>query len=192
MKNNSPNIFALGLSKTGSNSLTTALEILNYKTIHFPNFSYVQGKCEIHPEILEKYDAFTDTPVAASYPELDKAYPGSKFILTLRDKKTWLRSCKRHFWKGRFDNNKKGCSNDLHRQLYGHTYFEHDKFSKNYDQHRDRVTSYFKVRENDLLIMNIIAGDGWEKLCHFLDKPVPKCEFPAKNVTTYEEKADPP
>lgn len=190
MKNSSPKIFAIGLSKTGTVSLTSALEILGYRTIHYPRFSYIQGKCKIKPKILEKYDAITDTPVAASYPELDKAHPGSKFILTLRDKEAWLRSCKRHFWKGRFRNNERRAANDLHRQLYGRTDYEQALFSRNYDRHIEEVTSYFKGRENDLLIMNIIAGDGWEKLCHFLNKPVPNDEFPVENMYKQEMKTD--
>ena len=30
--------------------------------------------------------------------------------------------------------------------------------------------------------MNIIDGDGWEKLCKFLEIPLPKIQFPKKNT----------
>ena len=34
-----------------------------------------------------------------------------------------------------------------------------------------------------LLVMDIIAGDGWDKLCPFLGKPVPEAAFPHRNAT---------
>ena len=139
---NSPKIFAVGLSKTGTTSLTSALETLGYKAVHYPGFSHVEGKCEIHPKILMEYDAFTDTPVAASYPQLDQSFPGSKFILTTRDEESWLRSCKRHFWKGRFDNRRN--ANKLHIKLYGHTYFQKEDFHENHERHVEEVENVFR------------------------------------------------
>ena len=45
---------------------------------------------------------------------------------------------------------------------------------------------YFsKNRPNDLLVMNICDGEGWEVLCPFLNKPIPNVIFPKKNVTIY-------
>jgi hypothetical protein len=40
---------------------------------------------------------------------------------------------------------------------------------------------YFAKRPGDLLVINIPAGDGWEKLCPFLGVPVPDLPFPFKN-----------
>ena len=43
--------------------------------------------------------------------------------------------------------------------------------------------------ENNLLIMDITKGDGWSKLCNFLNKPIPNKPFPrAKNTTIVMEK----
>jgi 3'(2'), 5'-bisphosphate nucleotidase len=33
------------------------------------------------------------------------------------------------------------------------------------------------------LVINVVAGEGWEKLCPFLGKPVPEIPFPKANVT---------
>ena len=49
--------------------------------------------------------------------------------------------------------------------------------------HYSERKKYFKDRPNDLLVMNICNGEGWEKLCPFLNKPVPDAPFPKENVT---------
>ena len=57
--------------------------------------------------------------------------------------------------------------------------YDKDKFIKAYDNHCADVTEYFKYREDDLLTINICDDkDGWEKLCLFLNKPIPKVDFP--------------
>ena len=76
-------IFGIGLSRTGTTSLTLALSELGLHAYHFP-----RGR-----EVIDSVDAATDTPVAAWYQDLDAAYPDSKFILTLRHRPEWLDSC---------------------------------------------------------------------------------------------------
>ena len=50
-----------------------------------------------------------------------------------------------------------------------------------YDEHNKQVIAYFKDKPSQLLVMNITEGDGWEKLCKFLNKPIPNKAFPHKN-----------
>jgi hypothetical protein len=33
-----------------------------------------------------------------------------------------------------------------------------------------------------LLVMDICGGEGWEKLCPFLNQPTPEVAFPRRNV----------
>ena len=52
------------------------------------------------------------------------------------------------------------------------------------DEHLERyreVRAYFADRKDDLLIMSITAGEGWEKLCPFLGMPIPEVPFPRVN-----------
>ena len=49
---------------------------------------------------------------------------------------------------------------------------------KTYLDHLEDVKKYFKDRPEDLLIINIISDEGWEKLCPFLNKKIPKKLFP--------------
>ena len=183
-------VFGLGLSKTGTNSLTQALNILGYNTLHFPRFRYINHECYLYYEEFQHYDAFTDTPIAATYKTLDKQFPDSKFILTVRDMDTWLRSCERHFKPGRFDNHvTHPDSNYLHLQLYNSTDFDREKFEFAYFRHYYDVLLYFSgERKNDLLILDIVNGDSWDQLCGFLSKTVPQEDFPCENKKSYEMK----
>lgn len=183
MQNNINKIFGIGLSRTGTTSLTKALEILGYKSKHFPKIHTYRGReLKLNTKIIERYEAFTDTPIARFYKELDKKYPESKFILTIRDKKSWLKSCKKFFSKRDETNTPKRLLK-LHKDIYNTSSFNKIEFSKSYDKHTNEVLSYFENRNSDLLIINITKGEGWEKLCPFLKKPHPNVPFPNLNTS---------
>ncbi len=178
-------IFGIGLNRTGSSSLTDALNILGYRAKHW-NYTitiieYVDGKLTVDYSKVDKFDAFTDTPIARIYKELDIRYPDSKFILTVRDINTWLYSCRRHFApkkrKKRDDTTKY-----LIEDIYGRDTYQKKNHRKVYNDHVNDVLTYFKDRKDDLLVMDICGGDGWEKLCPFLGKPIPNKPFPLSNV----------
>jgi hypothetical protein len=59
--------------------------------------------------------------------------------------------------------------------------FEPPDFEAAYNRHLDRVTEWFKSTSNPLLVMDITAGEGWEKLCNFLHPPKPRVPFPHEN-----------
>ena len=58
-----------------------------------------------------------------------------------------------------------------------------EHFIKTYNTHNQAVLNYFRERETKLLYFNMISGDGWDKLCDFLDKGVPSDNFPHSNKT---------
>jgi Sulfotransferase domain/UDP-glucoronosyl and UDP-glucosyl transferase len=85
-------VFGIGLSRTGTSSLTQALNILGYKAIHFPHDNvtraelyrfFASGSGRLSLSLLQEADAITDTPACCVYKALDQGYPGSKFILTV-------------------------------------------------------------------------------------------------------------
>ena len=184
MNSNQSKIFGLGLSKTGTTSLARALEILGYKTRDYIGVSsYTRGELSsIDLAEIEANDAFTDTPIPSFYRELDSHYPGSKFILTIRDTNGWLQSCKKQF-TSKLSEKLNAASNQLFMDLYGSTIYDESKFTKGYEQFTSGVHQHFKDRPQDLLVMDIAADDGWEKLCPFLNVPVPDVPFPKANVT---------
>lgn len=163
-------IFGIGLSKTGTTSLTKALEILGYSTIHLPD----------NLDMLEHYDAATDLPIALHYQELDSIYPHSRFILTMRSMNEWLTSMKSHFdrlppsYVGEY-------YVSLRRQAYGSEFFKEGNMREAYMAHEHNVRAYFAHRPDDILVLDICGGEGWDKLCRFLNVPIPAEEFPYAN-----------
>ena len=64
---------------------------------------------------------------------------------------------------------------------YGHPVGNEACYIQRYEQHNQAVLDYFEHRPDDLLILQLTEGEGWEKLCPFLDKPIPQCIFPHEN-----------
>jgi hypothetical protein len=162
-------IFGIGLSKTGTTSLTTALQSLGYRAIHGP--TSIQQ--------VRAHDAATDTTVAAIFEFLDQEHPGSRFIYTVRGRESWLKSCDA-FWslmQRHFDASM--LLTLLHRNLYGVTRFDPVAFGEAYDRHHERVINYFAPTPDRLLVLNITREDDpWASLCGFLERDVPRQPFP--------------
>ena len=169
-------VFGLGLSKTGTTALCQALKILGYKTAHF-----------ISVEEFSDYNAICDSPVPILYQRLDQMYPNSKFVLTMREQDKWLSSFKKHLKKWQFEKSIElgSAKKDAvltHFFLYGTLRYDPDKLIAGFNEYHQEVMAYFADRPNDLLIMDITKGDGWEKLCSFLELPIPDVEFPVSNT----------
>jgi hypothetical protein len=187
-KSKSTKIFGIGLSQTGTKSLTQALTMLGFNVIHSPDdevtLKELMGK-NYNLSILNDFDGITDIPAAPFYPQLDNLFPGSKFILTLRDKESWLKSLEAQ-WSAKpvFDDLLSSNETNMQRRrllrvaAYGTYTFNKDRFSHVYDLHSKKIVEYFKSRARSLLIINIYAGEGWEKLCPFLNIPVLDTPFP--------------
>ena len=167
-------IFGTGLSRTGTTSLHEALKTLNVFSIHHAPFLFPAIKDNVKIlDTISEYDAFIDTPFSYLYEELDKAYPGSKFIHTERDVASWVNS-----FKWLLGNS----STPMSRWFYGTDKWDPDRYIAKYLAHQADVKDYFRQRPDDFLVLNISQGDGWHKLCSFLGKPVPSKDFPAQNA----------
>lgn len=172
-------IFVIGLAKTGTTSITEALEILGFKSLHWAPLAKLnkQKVLELNWQWwLNKYDAFSDVPVTYFFRELDQKFPNSKFIQTVREKDSWLKSCKKHFLVPSIHEEAKA----LHQELYGSDIFDHNAFAEGYERHHRQIKEYFQGR-SDFMTIDIFKGGGWEKLCSFLNKDVPDQPFPTKN-----------
>jgi hypothetical protein len=190
-KSKTRKVFGIGLSRTGTKSLTLALNMLGFKVAHYPDDEItlkelMAGKYNF--SLLNDFDGITDITVAPFYAQLDQLFPDSKFILTIRDKQSWLRSVAAHFGKPVFEGTPSNENTMLLRRLlrvavYGSYSFNEERFSYVYDLHYKNVNEYFKDRPESLLIINIFEEEGWEKLCPFLNLPIFDKLFPfiAKN-----------
>lgn len=189
-------VFGIGLHKTATTSLHEALTILGYDSAHWLDAHWAKA---IYQEMvamgrsptLERHYALSDLPIGILYRELDRAYPGSKFILTVRDEAQWLDSVRRH-WDPDINPFRRQWNSDpfshaLHKIVYGQKGFDADVMLERYRRHNAEVREYFAGRSDDLLVTR--AADGWEKICRFLGKPVPSMPYPWRNGRSKAEVA---
>ena len=65
-------------------------------------------------------------------------------------------------------------------------------YVKRFERHNAEVVTHFRDRANDLLVMDLTKGDGWEKLCGFLGADVPDRAFPHANKAQERQTATAP
>ena len=136
--------------------------------------------------------AVCDFPACAFAEELITAYPDAKVILTNRPVEAWYTSCigtirqsmtspLLHFI-GYFDTEVMGKWTPMTRALFN-GFFDFD-FEKNGRQVFEQ--QYARVRElvpkENLLEFEL--GDGWDKLCPFLEVDAPEVGYPRVNEAT--------
>jgi hypothetical protein len=176
-KSDKPRVICIGWHKTGTSTLGSALLQLGYSVLGCrldTYYSLADGCVEKALAIADPFDAVQDVPWAALFRELDDRYPGSRFILTVRDEGAWLKSAKRHFG---------GTPIPLHGWLYGEARLSGNEqlYLERFRKHNCSVRLYFSGREDQFLELDFAAGDGWKKLCAFLKEPVPSVRFPHEN-----------
>jgi hypothetical protein len=173
-------IFGTGLSKTGTTSLWVALGNLGYRAGTYRHLKKIKPsrwlKGDFSRDYLADYDALTDLPIATYFGELDRRYPGSKFIHTVREIESWLDSARRHY--ARRPDRRAGWRRDVRVATYGISGFEHERFRFVYEAHNRNVREYFRERPGDLVVMDLRAGEGWKELCGFLGREIPDKSFP--------------
>jgi Sulfotransferase domain len=199
--NSRRNVWGIGLTRTGTRSLTRALEILGYRAVHYPTIAML---------LHDPLEAATDESVAVTYKYLDFVYPESLFILTERDEDEWIRSTRahrqRHFARRKQQQSPSSlfttrASNWIQREittvlgqsslrdrtvervftqmvLYETVEFDEAKFRDGYNRHQRDVERYFANRPSDLLRVRICESEGWDRMCEFVGQPVPNQPFP--------------
>lgn len=204
----------VGFSKTGTTTLGKCFEILNLGPVGTPEVIhnrfqnslrdenirnnrfneypwrlmvedvFYQQSYELALLIASNFRSLVDRPwsVPAVYELIDKLYPQSKFIMTHRDPQSWWNSVDR--W---LNVTHKGNDERLKRYLMhlGVETLDKDLFVDAYLRHNENVQKYFKNRQDDLLVIDFEKGEGWERLCNFLDCPVPNLPFPHANKQMY-------
>jgi hypothetical protein len=178
-----PKIFGIGFQKTGTTSLFYALKQIDLRVCDMLGGGFNMpriGSPDLGIKALDwaleavpRYDAFEDNPWPLLYREMDERFPGSKFILTVRDPQKWIASVKDHFilpsatqaWVY-------GAAVPAgHEQLYLDVY----------NRHNEAVKNYFQDRPNDLLVLDISKGNPWEAVAPFLGIETPETPWPRAN-----------
>lgn len=165
-------VWDIGLPRTGTTTFCEAVKLLGYtKVKHNPRYEH-----------LEDLEAASDAGCVLYYKYLDFKFPNSKFVLALRDLDSWLASAE--FIYTKYPATDKDIAILRRMHIYESVTFDRGKFIDAYHRYHADVRRYFKDRPDDLLEMNIVEGEGWEKLCPFLDMPVPEQAFPHRNKRT--------
>jgi hypothetical protein len=203
-------VFCVGRNKTGTTSLAAALQLLGYRVANQQEGELLiedWAKRDFRSLIAycRKSDAFQDIPFSIdfTFQAMDQAFPGSKFILTVRDSdEQWYDSMVRFHTmrlRERTGENRLPKARDLQedpyiysgylwrlRQLVGGASEHDDLFEKNvlirnYNEHNRRVEDYFRHRPDDFMVLNVGESSAIEKLCQFLGKSYAGEKMPKLN-----------
>lgn len=176
-------IFGVGWPKTGTTTLQKCFKIMGYS-----HKGYTQSLFENLDQairIARRFDTFQDLPWYLYFKELDKVFPGSKFVLTTRNSNRWLRSYRNTVEKQ--NPAERQALEEVRRKIYGFPFSEakDDQLIERYERHNSEVAAYFADRPDDLLTVDWEKGDGWRSLCVFLKRPIPRGLFPHENKSSY-------
>lgn len=163
-------IFGIGLERTGTTSLAAAMARIGFTACHLPRTT----------NQIDEVDFSDDITVACRFVDLDLRYPGSKFILTMRDESAWLDSCRRWYGHLAAARTRDYTAEDAARRLYGAEIFDPEAWLEGRRRHEDFVRRYFIERPWALLMIDICGGQGWAQLLPFVADAMP-C-FPCENA----------
>lgn len=191
-------IIGAGFGRTGTASMKAALEHLGFapcyhmfEVIAQPERAKdwdraLDGEVDDWETVLGGFESTVDWPGCTFWRELMDFYPDAKVLLTVRDPERWYDSVfntiyqfvqeppsdddfstrmrptiERMIWNGTFD----GRFDDREHAI------------KVFEAHNAAVQE--AVPADRLLVYKV--GEGWERLCEFLDVPVPEQAFPHVN-----------
>ena len=173
-------VFGIGFQRTGTSSLAAACGLLGWRCKH-GDYRRFPGSLDLEDDVYQQYDMFCDTPYFHLFEKLDHRFPGSKFVLTRRPVDRWVESLrwlyrKNDDWRARLEMR-------MHQTvIFGSSVFDESLMRSVYDAHHRRVVDHFRASREQLLEVDVCAGDGWEKLCPFLGVPCPDVPFPHCNA----------
>ena len=180
-------VFGIGLSRTGTSSLTDALSRLGYHAIHWFN---PHSLTLISQSDFCLFDAFADIPASCQFEFLYHSFPNARFVYTTRPIPSWETSITHHYemTHGISSPAELRAPRLAHRfdfaagRVESNLYSRFPTWSEAYRSFDLRVNRFFEDKPTSkLLKLGICSGEGWEKLCPFLEKPIPPDAFPNSN-----------
>ncbi len=201
-------VFCVGRNKTGTTSLAKALEELGLVVAPQPPFEKLIADWKRRDfrkliRYCRLYQAFQDIPFSwpFTFQMVDRAFPGSKFILTERDSpEQWYDSITKFHGKRWSSTPGPPSAEELKQAEYRHTGWaweanratfdspDDDPYRREdliamYELHNRIVKEYFRHRPGDLLVLNVAQKGSMKSLCDFLELPYTGQEFPWENKT---------
>jgi hypothetical protein len=182
-----------GLGRTGTKSMQTALNMLGFGPCHHMVEVFRQPETmqlwvdasEGRPDwdqIFKDYRSVVDYPGAAHWRAIADHYPDAKVLHTVRDPGKWFESTQATIFAPRGGARQGGDS--LQERFFAS--FMAPMQSRIDD--RAFMTDYFRrhteavkaaIAPERLLVFEV--GEGWDRLCKFLDVPVPDEPYPSEN-----------
>lgn len=190
-----PKVFCIGFNKTATTSVLEAFRILGLhpaaSATTLPGDqrlirSALQGDFQPLVEVARRYRSFKDRPwnIGTCYQAMDRAFPGSRFVLTLRDEEAWWRSV--HTWVTEV----KPHLLKLYLRHLQVSEFTREAFITGLRRRNEDIRAYFRGRDN-LLELDPSSSRAWIDLCGFLGEPVPEGPFPHANRQADRVKSSP-
>lgn len=174
-------LFIIGLPRTGTTSISVAMLEQGFKVAH----------TAFTKRAFELADVVSDAPCFSDYKELDKQFPGSKFVYLDRDLDKWIPSAQMLLKKmqdrldpvtGTFSPVLKRSFNEafaLDSTQYPHSQAH---LTACYEKHKTEVFEYFDARE-DFIQVNLSEEGSLTSLLAFLGIEAKESqEFPHMNI----------
>ena len=188
-------VIGAGLGRTGTKSLAAALDILGYKTYHFPLpqhsatwAAYASGtgsvQDAINTAVVDGYDATSDQPMADVFRAQMEMFPKAKVILTVRDSpEKWAAS-----WKVLVEFIRvQERPFTLRKPYFYPTFIQWIPFMRNWKRMRDIMGVHLGLRPGQLVRGCMSEPDGWlekqyEAHNQLVEDAVPKDKLLVFNV----------
>jgi hypothetical protein len=186
-----PKVFCIGEAKTGTTSLEKTFKLLGYlvgdqRAAEMLLRHYIRRDFKPIIKYCRTAQVFQDNPFGLSetYKHLDRAFPNSKFILSVRDSPDqWynflVNSHAKKFGKGSVptaDQLKnanyvwKGWVWESLQEQFGvdeRDPYNKEKLVRAYVKHNEDVIEYFRGRDN-LLVINLADPESFQKFLEFI------------------------
>lgn len=186
-------IFCVGFNKTGTTSLEAVLRNLGFRLGNQSAAEWLIDDWAVRDfsnliRLCATADAFQDIPFSLpfTFQALDQAFPGSKFILTVRaSSEEWFDSLVRFHTK-LVGTDRAPSEVELQTYPYCHPgwlwrvlqlvfeaqpgdVYNRERYISVYERHNNAVRAYFAHRPGDLLELRIDEALAMPQICRFLD-----------------------
>jgi hypothetical protein len=193
-------VIGAGFGRTGTHSLGHALEKLGFGPCYsIPEVSKNPGHTDIWNAAIDgkpidwdalfvAYRSAVEWPTVAFLSEVIRHFCAAKVVLTLRDPEAWYESANATIFDGlelsasHPDPIKRVRSGMKRRLILERTFA---------GRYREKAYALEVFRQHNQHVIELVPPErllqyevsyGWEPLCKFLDKPVPKEPFPSLNA----------
>jgi len=204
---NKQKVFCVGRNKTGTSSLKVAMKDLGYivgeqRAAEFLFRDWARRDFTRLKRYCRTAQFFQDIPFSLPYTfqAMDSFFPGSKFILTIRDPEKWHESMVKFHRQEKIHGAKayslealreaeycyRGFAYETKTMVYdlpGDDPYDRETLISHFNFHNRAVMDYFKNRRHDLLVLDVSVKDAFQELCAFLEKKCDKRVFPFENAS---------